>query len=231
MKTVLITGANRGIGLEHARQYASRGVRVFATARAPDQADDLQSLAAKHADRVTIVPYDAEDDAAAATLKRAVGDAPLDLLFANAGTMGGRGQSFGAIDEEHVIELFRINALAPLKLAEAFADNVARSERKVMAFQTSLMGSIADNGSGGYYGYRLSKAALNMVAKGVSVDLKRRGVIVVVLHPGWVQTDMGGATAPVPVERCVRGEQELLDALTPAHSGRFFNYDGRELPW
>jgi NAD(P)-dependent dehydrogenase (short-subunit alcohol dehydrogenase family) len=130
MKTVLITGANRGIGLEHARQYASRGVRVFATARAPDQADDLQSLAAKHADRVTIVPYDAEDDAAAATLKRAVGDAPLDLLFANAGTMGGRGQSFGAIDEEHVIELFRINALAPLKLAEAFADNVARSERK-----------------------------------------------------------------------------------------------------
>jgi NAD(P)-dependent dehydrogenase (short-subunit alcohol dehydrogenase family) len=152
-------------------------------------------------------------------------------MFANAGAMGGRGQSFGDVDVEGVLDLIRVNALAPLKLAEALADNVARSERKVMAFQTSLMGSIGDNGSGGAYAYRLSKAALNMAGRGVANDLRGRGVIAVLLHPGWVRTRMGGSGARISVEDCVEGQQRLLDALTPEHSGRFFNYDGRELPW
>jgi NAD(P)-dependent dehydrogenase (short-subunit alcohol dehydrogenase family) len=145
--------------------------------------------------------------------------------------MGARRQSFGDVDTEAVLNLIHVNALAPLKLAEALADNVAKSDRKVMAFQTSLMGSIEDNGSGGAYAYRLSKAALNMVGKSVANDLRGRGVIAVLLHPGWVRTRMGGPSGKISVEECVEGQQRILDALTPEQSGRFFNYDGRELPW
>jgi NAD(P)-dependent dehydrogenase (short-subunit alcohol dehydrogenase family) len=230
MKTVLITGANRGIGLEHARRYAERGARVFATARTPDEADDLAALAKRHS-QIEVLPYDATDAAAPAALKDRIGAEPLDLMFANAGAMGTRRQSFGDVDAEAVLNLIHVNALAPLKLAEALADNVAKSDRKVMAFQTSLMGSIADNGSGGAYAYRLSKTALNMVGKGVANDLRGRGVIAVLLHPGWVRTRMGGAGGKISVEECVDGQQRILDALTPEQSGRFFNYDGRELPW
>jgi NAD(P)-dependent dehydrogenase (short-subunit alcohol dehydrogenase family) len=231
MKTVLITGANRGIGLEHARRYAERGARVFATARAPDEAEELAALAKASGGKVEVLAYDAANAGAAAALKDHIGSEPLDLMFANAGAMGTRRQSFGDVDAEAVEALIRVNALAPLKLAEALADNVAGSERKVMAFQTSLMGSIADNGSGGAYAYRLSKVALNMVGKSIANDLRSRGVISVLLHPGWVRTRMGGQGGKIGVEECVEGQQRILDALTPAQSGRFFNYDGRELPW
>ena len=129
------------------------------------------------------------------------------------------------------IWLFNTLSLASLKLAETFAENVARSKDKLIAFQSSLMGSIGDNSSGGYYAYRISKSALNMVAKGVSNDLKSRGVIAVALHPGWVKTRMGGVNAPVTLEQCVAGQQRLFDKLTLAETGRFFNFDGRELPW
>jgi NAD(P)-dependent dehydrogenase (short-subunit alcohol dehydrogenase family) len=229
MRTVLITGANRGIGLEHARRYAERGARVFATARVPGEADELAALAKQHP--IEVLDYDAADEATPAALKQRIGAEPLDLMFANAGAMGTRRQSFGDVDIEAVLSLIQVNALAPLKLAEALADNVAKSERKIMAFQTSLMGSIADNGSGGAYAYRLSKVALNMVGKGVANELRSRGVISVLLHPGWVRTRMGGAGGKISVEECVEGQQRILDALTPAQSGRFFNYDGRELPW
>ena len=140
-------------------------------------------------------------------------------------------ESFGAVDVEEVLQLIRINSLAPLKLAEALTENVARSERKLMAFQSSQLGSIGNNTSGGRYGYRISKAALNMVAKGIASDIWSRGVIAVALHPGWVKTRMGGAGAPVSVQQCVAGQQRLFDKLTMADSGHFFNYDSTELPW
>jgi NAD(P)-dependent dehydrogenase (short-subunit alcohol dehydrogenase family) len=231
MKSVLITGANRGIGLEHARRYAERGARVWATARAPAEAHDLNAIASAHKDRFEVLAYDAADSDAPGALKRRLGDAPLDLMFANAGAMGARRQSFGDVDADAVLDLIRVNALAPLKLAEALADNVAASDRRLMAFQTSLMGSIADNGSGGAYAYRLSKAALNMVGKGVANDLRGRGVTAVLMHPGWVRTRMGGPSGKISVEQCVEGQQAILDRLTPADSGKFVNYDGRELPW
>ena len=192
MKTVLITGANRGIGLEHARRYAEGGARVFATARVPDEAEELAALAKQHGKAFEVLTYDAADGDAPARLKDDIGAEPLDLLLANAGGMGTRRQSFGDVDAGAVLSLIQVNALAPLKLAEALADNVAASDRKVMAFQTSLMGSVGDNGSGGAYAYRLSKAALNMVGKSVANDLRGRGVIAVLLHPGWVRTRMGG---------------------------------------
>ena len=231
MKTVLITGANRGIGLEHTRAFAARGIRVFAAARSPDDADALNALATIHADMVSVLGYDADDPESPALLKAVLGDTPIDLLLANAGAMGGSNQSFGSVDIDDVLQLVRVNSLAPLKLVEALAENVARSARKLIAFQSSKMGSIGDNASGGYYAYRISKAAVNMVAKGISSDLGSRGVIVVALHPGWVKTRMGGQSAPVSVEQCVAGEQRLFDKLAMSDSGHFFNYDGTELPW
>jgi NAD(P)-dependent dehydrogenase (short-subunit alcohol dehydrogenase family) len=231
MKTVLITGANRGIGLEHVRRFAERGAHVFATARSPADAKELKALAAAQEGRIEMLAYDASDAEAPARLEAVLGDTPLDLLFANAGAGGGNSQSFGSVDVDNVLQLIRINALAPLKLVEALADNVARSQRKLIAFQSSLMGSVGDNSAGGYYAYRLAKGALNMIAKGVANELAPRGVIAVALHPGWVRTRMGGEGAPVSVDECVAGQQRLLDSLTPNDSGRFFNYDGTELPW
>ena len=231
MKTVLITGANRGIGLEHVRRFAERGAHVFATARSPADAKELKALIAEQEGRIEILAYDASDSGAPARLKAALGDTPLDLLFANAGASGGNSQSFGSVDVDNVLQLIRINALAPLKLVEALAGNVACSQRKLIAFQSSLMGSVGDNSSGGYYAYRLAKGALNMVARGVSNELRPRGVIAVARHPGWVRTRMGGESAPVSVDECVAGQQRLLDSLTPGESGRFFNYDGKQLPW
>jgi len=231
MKTVLITGANRGIGLEHARRFAAHGAQVFATARSPHEAKELRTLAARKDMRIEILAYEASDAEAPAQLKAALGNTALDLLFANAGASGDKTRSFGAISVEEALRLIHVNALAPLKLAEALADNVARSQRKVMAFQSSRLGSIGENSSGGYYPYRLAKCALNMVTKNVSIDLKPRGVIAVALHPGWVRTRMGGDSAPVSVDECVSGQQRLLEDLAPGDSGRFFNYDGSELPW
>ncbi|ABD70154.1 short-chain dehydrogenase/reductase SDR [Rhodoferax ferrireducens T118] len=231
MKTVLITGANRGIGLEHVHRFAKRGIQVLAAVRSPTDAVELHKLADTPGNFITVLPYDASDPAAPAGLKAALGDTSIDLLFANAGVMGERKQSFGSVDVEEVLHLVRVNSLAPLKLAEALADNVANSANKLIALQSSQMGSIGDNSSGGYYAYRVSKAALNMVAKSMSNDLRSRGVITVALHPGWVQTRMGGAGAPVTVAQCVAGQQALFDRVTLLDSGHFFNYDGRELPW
>ena len=230
MKTVLITGANRGIGFEHVRAFVARGILVYVAVRSPKDAEELQALATANRGLITVLVYDAANPDSALQLKAALGNAPLDLLLANAGAMGGSKQSFGAVDVEDVMQLVRINSLAPLKLAEALADNVARSDRKLIAFQSSLMGSIGDS-SRGYYAYRVSKAALNMVAKGVSNDLKSRGIIVVTMHPGWVKTRMGGAGAPLTVEQSVTGQQRLLDSLSMKDTGHFFNYDGKELPW
>ena len=230
MKTVLITGANRGIGLEHARAFAAKGGKVLAAVRTPADAHELQALAAAHPGKVDIVAYDAADSGASAALKAALGDTPIDLMFANAGAMGSN-QSFGDVDVEAALALFKINALAPLKLVEALVDNVASSARKVVALQSSQMGSISANTSGGYYAYRTSKAMLNMIAKNLANDLRSRSITVVTLHPGWVKTRMGGENAPVTPAQCVAGQQKIFDGLTLQDSGSFFNYDGELLPW
>lgn len=230
MKTVLITCANRGIGLEHVRAFVAGGIRVVAAVRAPDDAHELKEIAVGKPGMVDILAYDAADPGAPASLKAALGDTPLDLLFANAGAMGSN-QSLGHVDVETALELIRINALAPLKLVETLVGNIEKSQRKLIAFQSSLMGSIADNSSGGYYAYRTSKATLNMIAKNLANDLRARAITVVTLHPGWVKTRMGGQSAPVTTEQCVAGQQKIFAALTLSDSGRFLNFDGKTLSW
>ena len=229
MPHALITGANRGIGLEHVRQLLARDWTITAAVRDPGAATELKALDPGDG-RLRIEAYDANDLNAAAGLKAKV-DGPVDILFANAGVMGPANQEFGAAAGEGFIDTLRTNTLAPLALAEAFADQVAQSQLKVIALQSSLMGSIADNDSGGRYAYRASKAALNAVGKSLSVDLTDSGVIVLVLHPGWVRTDMGGPNGLLTVSESVEGQLDLIARANPAMSGRFFHVSGEDLAW
>ncbi|MFW5660610.1 MAG: SDR family oxidoreductase [Oceanicaulis sp.] len=229
MPHALITGANRGIGLEHARQLLSREWTVTAAVRDPGGAGDLKALDPGDG-RLRIEAYDASKLDAAQNLKKKI-DGPLDILFANAGVMGPSEQEFGKAAQEGFMDTLRVNALAPLALAEAFADQVAQSQMKVIALQSSRMGSIADNGSGGRYAYRASKAALNAVGKSLSVDLKDKGIVVLILHPGWVRTDMGGPNGNLTVRECVDGQLDLIARANPDMNGRFFHVSGEDLPW
>jgi NAD(P)-dependent dehydrogenase (short-subunit alcohol dehydrogenase family) len=195
MPSVLITGANRGLGLEFAKQYAEHDYRVFATARAPREARELNALAKAH-DALSVHPLAIDDSASIAALARELSGQSIDILLSNAGVMGPKQQRLGQIDYAGMLETMRVNSVAPLELAEAFLEHVASSQRKLIAALTSGMGSIADS-SGGSYAYRASKAALNMSYHNLALDLKERGIIAVVINPGWVQTDMGGPRAPI----------------------------------
>lgn len=231
MPHALITGANRGLGLEHTRQLLERGWTISAACRDPEGAGELRALAPDD-ERLRIHAYDASDLASAQALAKTVTD-PIDLLFANAGMMSGKTRQFGSVDGETFIDEIRINALAPLALVEAFSKHVAASEMKVIALQSSRMGSIADNDSGGAYGYRASKAALNAIGKSLSIDLKDQGIAVLVLHPGWVKTRMGGPNGLLTVEESVSAQLDLIARAyqNDAMSGRFFHVSGEDLPW
>lgn len=222
MPTILITGANRGLGLEFVRQYAADGWRVIATVR-----DPLAGKAASDAGAEVYVA-DMADEGSIRRLKSALAGVELDVLLNNAGVYGER-QAFGDVDAEAFLKVIRVNTLGPLKMAEAFADQLAG--RKLIAAVSSMMGSVAENSSGGFYAYRASKAALNMVLKSLSLDLKGRGVTVIALSPGWVRTDMGGPDAPLDPPTAIAGMRAALDKATLADSGKFFHFDGRELPW
>ncbi len=225
--TILITGANRGLGLQFAKQYADDGWRVHATCRDPDAAEALNAAAS---DRLTVHRLDIRDGAQVAAFARALAGEPIDVLLNNAGVIGDRG-AFGATDYAVWHETLGTNTLAPMRMAEAFADHVAASARKQMVFVSSRMGSIGDNGSGGSYVYRSSKAALNAVVKSLSIDLAARGVTAVAFHPGWVSTDMGGPNATIAPAESVGGMRAVIERLTPADYGRFLDYDGSEIPW
>ena len=229
MPTVLITGANRGLGLEFVRQYAASGSRVLATARNPSQAKELAALARGN-DQISVHALDVSADQSVRALATELGDQPIDILLNNAGYWGGDRQRFGQIDYASALETYNINTLGPLRVAEAFAEHVARSERKLLVAVTSGMGSISDS-SGGSYAYRASKAALNMSFHNLGLDLKSRGIIAVVINPGWVQTDMGGKHAPTTVQDSISAMRRVFEGLTLADSGNFLNYKGGTLGW
>jgi NAD(P)-dependent dehydrogenase (short-subunit alcohol dehydrogenase family) len=223
MPVSLITGANRGIGFELARQYAAEGWAVIATCRRPEDAADLRGIAGK----VRIEPLDVNLPDQVQALKQSLGGQPIDLLVNNAGIYGPRLAPYDQIDYGVWEEVLRVNTLAPLRVSAAFAGNVARSRRRLIVAMSSSMGSIADNRAGGSYMYRSSKAALNAAMRSLAIDLRTLGISVTVLDPGWVRTDMGGPQARVDV----KGLRGVIAELGPESSGRFFNYEGRELPW
>lgn len=223
--TVLITGANRGIGLELARQYAAEGWRVLACCRVPERARALSGHG------LVIHRLDVAEQASIDALKAKLGDTPIDLLINNAGVGGGEHQSFGDIDYAAWEQTLIVNTFGPYRMIEAFVDNVTASAGKTIANISSCMASITEYDDGGDYIYRSSKVALNMVVHNLSVDLKARGVTVLALHPGWVRTDMGGPEAPVTPEESAAAMRKNIAAATFSDTGGFLDYDGALLPW
>jgi NAD(P)-dependent dehydrogenase (short-subunit alcohol dehydrogenase family) len=232
MKTTLITGANRGIGLEFSRQFAADGWNVMACSRHPEKSDELNRLATQYPDRIKVLALDVADLVQIERLAQDLAEASIDLLINNAGFYpDSDNKGFGHTDYAEWVQAFRVNTMAPLKMAEAFATQISRSKIKTIVTITSKMGSITDNSSGGNYLYRSSKAALNMVVKTISIDLKPLGIIAVVFHPGWVKTDMGGPNAMITTEKSVSGMRQVVSRLTIDDSGKFFAYDGQVIPW
>ena len=229
-ETLLVTGSNRGIGLELVRQYAEAGWHVHACCRHPDQAGDLRALANIHAN-IQTHELDVTNRDQLAALARTLHGQPIDLLFNNAGTYGQDDAVFGNTDESRWIEAMRVNVIAPMKLMETFVDAVAASRHRLIATLSSKMGSMADNGSGGSYVYRSSKAALNAILKSAAIDLQPRGIRVAILHPGWVKTAMGGPHAEITTGESVAAMRRILADMRVEDSGTFFDIDGSVIPW
>ncbi len=231
MPTVLITGTNRGIGLEFARQYAAEGWRVHACCRHPAKAADLKRLAGGADGRVCVHALDVTDHGAIDALARALKKESLDLLINNAGTYGPSAQSIARMNYAGWAETLAVNVMAPMRMAQAFLNRLAAGEQKKIVAMSSIMGSLRDSPPVGNYAYRSSKAALNMTVRSTAIDLRAKGMIVVAMHPGWVRTRMGGESAPLTPEQSVTAMRRTIAGLTPADNGKFLDNQGRPLPW
>ncbi len=233
LRPILLTGASRGLGLEFTRQWLAAGHRVFALARNPEASRGLRDLSIRHPDRLVTRPCDVSDDASVAAARLRVGELTdrLDLVLNNAGTYGSQDDEPSTLDLAEARRVFEVNTLGPLRVSRAFLPLLRRGDRPRLVHITSLMGSIADNRSGSALAYRMSKAALNMASRNLALELAPNGIPSVVLHPGWVKTDMGGPRAPLPVEEAVAALIKTIDLLTAEHSGGFFDREGRPAPW
>ncbi len=229
---VLVTGANRGLGLEFVRQLLSRGDRVIAACRHPGRAAELTRQAGAHPGHLHVLPLDAAKPASHAELAReaALLFEGLDLLINNAGVLV-PGERFGEVRAEDLDASFRTNAMGPFLLTQALAPLLAKGERPKVANLSSELGSVAGVGRFGTPSYCISKAALNMVSALLAAALSEQGIAVVVLHPGWARTDMGGPNAAVAPPDSVAGLLRIIDTLTPETSGRFLDWQGRQLRW
>jgi NAD(P)-dependent dehydrogenase (short-subunit alcohol dehydrogenase family) len=230
MPTMLITGSSRGIGREFVRQFAQDGWRIHAACRKPAEAVELQDIAKTQAGRVMVETLDVTDGDSVKALARKLDGVALDLLVNNAGIYGGRGQELGDIDFSAWAGVLDTNVVGPMRVTEAFRDNLFRGDRKLLVSISSRMGSIAES-AGGSYLYRASKAALNMCNRNWSLALGPKGVACVVLHPGWVKTDMGGQAAAVTPEASVAGMRKLIAGFGPKDNGKFYDFEGRPIAW
>ncbi len=229
MPTILITGANRGIGLALATRYAGRSnTHVIAVTREAKQSHDLHALVDRSDGGVRAVEADVADAASIESLAREVGEAKIDLLINNAGVSGSN--DFGAISVQELSDVFRVNAFAPLLVTQALRSRLARGGKVVNI--TSVLGSIENaRGDSSYLTYGMSKAALNMFTVKLAETLREDGVAVLALHPGWVQTRMGGSGAAIDVDTSAEGMMRVIDALDSKHSGAYLAYDGSAIPW
>ena len=224
-KTVLITGAGRGIGRQLALQYLDSGASVIACARRVGDLDDLVAMGAE------AQALEVTDLAAITSLKAALGDRPIDVLFNNAGVIGPDRQAIGDMDIDGWRETMEVNVYAPYRVTEALVDNVAASDHRTIVVVSSRMGSMSLNTASDRFIYRTSKAAVNQVVVCMANEWRPRGVRVIATHPGWVSTDMGGSAAPVTPAESAAGLIKVANGVTDAASGRFWNFDGDELSW
>lgn len=232
----LITGTSRGIGLEFVRQLLARSPQthdtVDALARNPDQSPALHELRRAFPDALRVFACDVAEAASVAAAVRALGEtAAVDVLINNAGIILGQTQSLANLDFADMARTIEVDAIAPLRLTQALLPALYRGQGRRIVHISSLLGSLAGNTTGGIYGYRMAKAALNMASRSLAVELRADGFISVALNPGWVRTEMGGPDAVVDVDQSVRGMIGVLDGLTPAHSGRFLDFTGAECSW
>jgi len=236
MPTILITGANRGLGLEFTKQYLDIGWRVHACCRQPDSADALNELTAQHAGHLFIHQLEVTDFRQIDQLADQLRDEKIDVLLNNAGVFGPKvtnddnRQSFGTMDYDIWYDVFRTNTMAPLKMAEAFIDHVAASELKKIVVITSLIGSIADT-QAGYYAYGTSKAGVSKAFATLALDVESRGIGVGVFCPGWVPTEMGGPMGDVDVKDSIAGLRARIDQIRPGRVPDFRRYNNDLLNW
>ena len=224
--TVLITGAGRGLGLEFTRQYAADGWHVIACCRSPDKASKLKKLGRQ----VEVHALEVTSPDSIQHLAKTLAGKPIDVLLNNAGLHGDR-TPFGATDVALWKKILEVNTIAPIQMTAALLENVAASAQKKVVNISSKVGSIGDGPSGGSYAYRSSKTALNMAMANAAHELKGRGITILLFHPGWVQTDMGGPSAPVSIEQSITGMRRIIDKATLAETGHFYDYTGKQLPW
>ena len=222
--TVLVTGANRGIGLELARQYTADGWHVIGTARRPDAAKELQATGAR------VVQLDVTDPDSVAAMAAAIAGESIDVLINNAGILPTMG-SLAEVDFDTFERILAVNTTGPARVTQALLPNLRNGELKKIMNTTSGLGSISANTSGGFYGYRESKAALNMFTKSIASELGPEGFVCIVMNPGWVQTDMGGPEAPVMVEDSAAGIRSVIAAVDADDNRTFWTFDGKPQPW
>lgn len=230
MGNILITGANRGIGLELTHQFAADGWEVLACARDPGKAVELSALQEEFGN-IRIFPLDVTDYDRVGQLAEQLKDEAIDVLINNAGVLTPRAHFPDHVDPVAWRHILEVNTIAPLMIVRAFLPHICRSEKKIIANISSAVGSIAENTSGGSYYYRSSKTALNQVGKSLSVDLSDRGVTVLQLHPGWVLTEMGGPAAMITTEVSAAGLKNIIESATPKDNGHFYRYNGEQIPW
>ena len=231
MATILITGANRGLGLEFSKQYAQENWTVIACCREPESATALVKLATEFSN-ISVLPLDLSDLTQIEQLAKQLNGTAIDVLLNNAGIYGDTaGHGFGNLDYEQWSKNMTTNVFAPVKMTEAFLPHLQRGTQKIVVAMSSLMGSMADNGSGGSILYRSSKAALNAAMKSVAIDNRANEIAVLILHPGWVKTDMGGSNAPMEIPESVQKMRDTIANFTLAQSGEFLRFDGTSLPW
>ncbi len=232
MPSVLITGSNRGLGLEWVRQYAVQQWRVYATCRHPEQADELHALAAQRP-QVSVHRLDVTDAAQIAALAAGLAGAPLDVLVNNAGVYFERWgrDPLGRIDYARWRESFDVNTLGAMRMSEALVEPLARGGQRLVITATSHMGSIAEIPQGRDYAYRSSKAALNAAMKGLAYELGERGIGVLLVHPGWVRTRMGGGQGRLTPQQSVADMRRLAERFEPSMSAVFYRHDGSIIPW
>jgi len=238
MTTVLITGANRGIGLEHVRQYAAAGADVIATCRDPGAAAELQAIAAAHPGKVRIEALSVNDAASVSALAERLKGVAIDVLINNAGTYGPiplpdgmAHQTLSGMDYDIWADILATNVVSPFRITAALIDNLKAGETKTIVMMSSGLASIGTNIYGGSHAYRSSKAALNMLAKGLAVELKGDGVTVIAMAPGWTRTALGGPDAPYSVEESVAGQQKVIAGLSLDDTGKFLDLAGAEVAW
>ena len=231
MKNALITGTNKGLGLGLTEKLLNQNYHVFATCRDYSKASNLKELKNIFPGKLKVCEVDLVDPKAGMKISGFLQGTPIDIFLSNAGAIGSRNQNFGSVSSLDWAEVLKVNLIAPLLVTQSLIDNICKSTEKKIFFLSSKVGSISDNNTGGMYIYRTSKTALNQVVKSLSIDVYSRGISVIALHPGWVRTDMGGPNALISVEESVNGMTNVISNADLAVTGKFFNYDGREIPW